>query len=162
MADLFAGAPESWIQAAGDDAHQYLTKPVIDWLHGQTIKAQAQKAQEELARRQENEQLMARHADPTRGTFGGEPMAWDTRHAAEDVANKYAIAAAKKAENEQLMARHADPNWHQQPVYAKGAAFDEWARNKVDNLGDVSNRVVSSGQNLADSLAGMTSAQSQE
>jgi hypothetical protein len=160
MADLFAGAPEEWLQAADDTAHQYLTKPVIDWLHDQTIKAQAQRAQDEMVRRQENEALMARHADPTRGTVGGEPMAWDTRHAAEDVANKYAIAAAKKAENEQLMARHADPNWKQPPQF--GAGFDQWARNKVDNLGDVSNRVAQTARDSVGSLADVASGSGQE
>ena len=118
MVDLFEGAPEEWLQAVDDTAHQYLTKPVIDWLHAQTIKAQAQRAQDEMARRQEDEALMARHADPTRGTVGGEPMAWDTRRAvtqaSERNANfqdaKAAEIAARRAEDEALMARHYDPS----------------------------------------------------
>ena len=89
MVDLFEGAPEEWLQAVDDTAHQYLTKPVIDWLHAQTVKAQAQRAQDEMARRQEDEALMARHADPTRGTVGGEPMAWDTAMAASHPRMQY-------------------------------------------------------------------------
>lgn len=147
MADLFAGAPESWIRATGDDAHQQLTPQVLEWIN-KTSRINSPQYQKTL---QAIHDFKRTPVLPGQSDQSG-ALAWDTIMANKEVANRQAISDAKINATNQLLAKHADPHW--QPPDQYGAGFDEWARNKVDSLGDASSRVAQSVRGAVGSLAG--------
>jgi len=121
MTDLFAGAPESWLRATGDDAHQQLTPEVLNWVH----KNSRQNSPEYMRTLQAIHAFKANPVLPGQSDPSG-ALAWDTIRANKEAADRQAVADAKANATHELLARHADPNRQRPPQF--GADFDQWAR----------------------------------
>lgn len=167
MADLFEGAPKSWIQSFGDNAHEYLDKDVMEWLHYHTVKQQ--KIRAEAIKKAQGEQamrdMMARINDPNyvpeksalekyKGWFDRNLPNPDIEERMSDEERKAKIIAMIEQGNRNIFADH--------PGYATslaGAPESSLSQSGIElpsrtgNLDGVSSIVDRSPKSLSDSLA---------
>jgi len=140
MADLFEGAPPEWLQDFGEKSFHALDNNVMKWLYDKAVK----------------------NAPPEMVGDAGD-AAYSAVQAVQrmpDSVKQAYMSRVPESPEEQMRARdaaimastHADPNWQRQPQF--GAGFDQWARNKVDSLDDVSSRVAQTARDSVGSLAG--------